>query len=149
MRTFSLCRTDRECNESITVNGISFDKGTIFTVPIYAIHHDAEIYPDPEKFDPERYFYVLYGWLPLAKISVRALCRTSRLVVPNNSDFFRFGNSRPFPYFVLFPNGSLASFCERSNGQIHSDSLQRRKPRVTSSLICPSDTALGTASATV
>ena len=25
------------------------------TVPAYALHHMEEYYPDPEKFDPERY----------------------------------------------------------------------------------------------
>lgn len=31
-------------------------------IPAYSIHHDSSIYPDPEKFDPERFS-------PLAKQS--------------------------------------------------------------------------------
>lgn len=30
-------------------------KGTSVSIPTYCIHHDSEYYPDPEKFDPERF----------------------------------------------------------------------------------------------
>lgn len=30
-------------------------KGTLTFVPVYAIHNDPELYPDPSKFDPERF----------------------------------------------------------------------------------------------
>jgi cytochrome P450 len=30
-------------------------KGTIWAACIWALHRDPKIYPEPEKFDPERY----------------------------------------------------------------------------------------------
>lgn len=46
---------DRVCTEDVTVQGIHIPKGMIVTFPVYAIHNDPEIFPDPEKFQPERF----------------------------------------------------------------------------------------------
>jgi cytochrome P450 family 3 subfamily A len=48
-------RSDRVASNDYEFNGIKIKKGQIITVPIYALHHDADIYPDPELFDPERF----------------------------------------------------------------------------------------------
>ncbi|XP_058816025.1 uncharacterized protein LOC131679332 [Topomyia yanbarensis] len=32
-----------------------FKKGMAVMIPVYAIHHDEEYYPDPERYDPERF----------------------------------------------------------------------------------------------
>ena len=47
----------RSPSEDYTVAGTKFfiPKGCTVFVPIYSIHHDAEIYPDPETFDPTRF----------------------------------------------------------------------------------------------
>ena len=34
---------------------IIIEKGMSVSIPIYAIHHDPEIYPNPEKYDPNRF----------------------------------------------------------------------------------------------
>ncbi|KOX80849.1 putative cytochrome P450 6a23 [Melipona quadrifasciata] len=34
---------------------ITIPKGTKIWIPVYGFHHDPNIYPDPEKFDPERF----------------------------------------------------------------------------------------------
>uniref|UniRef100_A0A914WYR2 Uncharacterized protein n=1 Tax=Plectus sambesii TaxID=2011161 RepID=A0A914WYR2_9BILA len=48
-------RIDRACTKETTVNGVTIPKGCIVSIPVWVIHHDPEIYPDPETFDPERF----------------------------------------------------------------------------------------------
>ncbi|XP_016990153.1 probable cytochrome P450 6a14 [Drosophila rhopaloa] len=47
----------RECNRDYKVpnTDIVLDKGITALIPVHNIHHDPEIYPDPEKFDPSRF----------------------------------------------------------------------------------------------
>lgn len=51
---FSLLRTALH-DYKIPDTEITIPKGTMVTIPIYAIHWDENLYPDPEKFDPERF----------------------------------------------------------------------------------------------
>lgn len=64
---------------------LNIKKGTPINLPIYGIHHDPEYYPDPEKFDPERFSeenkdnivpgsYVPFGFGPRNCIGKLAIC---------------------------------------------------------------------------
>jgi cytochrome P450 family 9 len=60
----------RNCTLQVDDKTIKLEKGVNFWIPIYPIHHDAKYYPDPEKFDPERFSdenkhnIVPYSYLP-------------------------------------------------------------------------------------
>nr|CAD7580213.1 unnamed protein product [Timema californicum] len=47
----------RKCTVPYPIPGtsITLEQGTRVLIPAYAIHHDPEFYPDPEKFNPERF----------------------------------------------------------------------------------------------
>ncbi|XP_062562582.1 probable cytochrome P450 6a14 [Armigeres subalbatus] len=47
----------RIANEPHRVRSPDFtlEKGTMVMIPVHSIHHDAEIYPDPSRFDPDRF----------------------------------------------------------------------------------------------
>lgn len=47
----------RKCTKEYPIPGskLVVPKGTQVTIPIYSIHRDPEYFPDPMKFDPERF----------------------------------------------------------------------------------------------
>ncbi|KAF5301471.1 hypothetical protein FQA39_LY02200 [Lamprigera yunnana] len=42
-------------NELTTASGYTIPSNTIVHIHIYGLHHNSNIYPEPEKFDPERF----------------------------------------------------------------------------------------------
>jgi cytochrome P450 family 3 subfamily A len=49
-----LSRIDRKVIDDITILGHKFPKGALAVIPVYALHHDPDLWTDPETFDPER-----------------------------------------------------------------------------------------------
>jgi cytochrome P450 family 6 len=47
----------RECTKKYDIPGrdITIEKGTLIIIPVIGLHRDQKYYPDPEKFDPDRF----------------------------------------------------------------------------------------------
>uniref|UniRef100_A0A914X5C8 Cytochrome P450 n=1 Tax=Plectus sambesii TaxID=2011161 RepID=A0A914X5C8_9BILA len=59
---------NRTCVRACEIDGVKFEPGVQVSVPIWTIHHDPEVWPEPEKFKPERFYknkdYHPMAWLP-------------------------------------------------------------------------------------
>lgn len=49
------CVSDWKFPDSSEHYYVTLPRGTAVYIPVYGIHHDPEYYPDPERFDPERF----------------------------------------------------------------------------------------------
>ena len=48
-------RLDRVCNQDYEFEGIKLTRGQVWVASINSLHYDEDLYPNPEKFDPERF----------------------------------------------------------------------------------------------
>jgi cytochrome P450 family 6 len=48
---------NRECTKDYQIPGtdIILEKGMATVIPVLGLHYDPKYYPDPERFDPERF----------------------------------------------------------------------------------------------
>ncbi|EDV26414.1 uncharacterized protein TRIADDRAFT_54379 [Trichoplax adhaerens] len=46
---------NRATKHETVIKGVKIPQGLIVAIPIYGIHHNDELWPDPEKFIPERF----------------------------------------------------------------------------------------------
>ncbi|XP_019644909.1 PREDICTED: cytochrome P450 3A29-like [Branchiostoma belcheri] len=51
----STTRIDRVAKEDVDLDGIRIPAGMLVFVPVWSIHMDADIWPEPEEFRPERF----------------------------------------------------------------------------------------------
>lgn len=47
----------RECTKDYPIPGthVNLEKGTQVIIPAEALHHDPQYFPEPDRFDPERF----------------------------------------------------------------------------------------------
>ncbi|XP_074037628.1 probable cytochrome P450 6a13 [Leptinotarsa decemlineata] len=65
----------RKCTDNYKVpdSNIVIEKGMVTIIPVLGLHFDPEYYPDPEKFDPERFnaenkkTIPQFAWLPFGE----------------------------------------------------------------------------------
>nr|CAD7455687.1 unnamed protein product [Timema tahoe] len=71
----SVSNLERLCTKEYVIphTDVTVEKGTLVIIPAYALHHDPEYFPDPEKFDPERFnqdnknSFPQYAYLPFGE----------------------------------------------------------------------------------
>nr|QFZ96346.1 cytochrome P450 [Locusta migratoria] len=59
-------QVDRECVRTCDslVPGLRVEKGTPIVVPVMALHYDPDLFPDPHRYDPERFAPEVVGKAP-------------------------------------------------------------------------------------
>jgi len=48
-------RIERECNKTVTYDGLTIKKGTLVSIATFPLHYSEEYYDEPEKFNPDRW----------------------------------------------------------------------------------------------
>lgn len=120
--------SNRSTNNNYRIPGtdIIIEKGTTIFIPVHAIHHDPEYYPNPEKFDPDRFSseekmkrdpmtFLAFGEGPRNCIGLRFALMQTRvaLIILLNNFEFSVGSKTTVPIpingasFLLSPLGDV------------------------------------------
>ncbi|CAG2172756.1 unnamed protein product [Oppiella nova] len=98
-----ILRLQREAMEDVMLGntGVKIEKGVSVEIPVYAIHHDPDHYPDPYTFNPDRfmpenrdhikpYTYLPFGSGPRNCIGMRFALLEAKLAIAKIVQKFRF-----------------------------------------------------------
>ncbi|XP_021957659.1 cytochrome P450 9e2 [Folsomia candida] len=115
LRFYPPMMTDRGCTKEYKVPGTEFvlKKGQGIIIPVYGLHHDAEYFPEPDKFDPERfspenkskinqYAYVPFGVGPRNCIGMRFALAEVKVAISHLVHNFRIEPSKKIKIPVKF-----------------------------------------------
>ncbi|XP_049963569.1 cytochrome P450 6k1-like [Schistocerca serialis cubense] len=113
---------------------IILEKGTKVFVPMYGLHHDPEYFPDPERFDPERfseeqkaqrhpYVYLPFGEGPRICIGMRFGLLQTKVALTYLLSRFSFEPSEKSVHhltfeprsFILMPKGGIQLRMKKRN----------------------------------
>nr|CAH0107507.1 unnamed protein product [Daphnia galeata] len=111
-------RVERGCNKEVTYNGIHIRKGMVVTVPTFALHYDEEYYPDPYRFNPERwdseseikpssYVFMPFGMGPRNCVGMRFAMEEIKIALCTIVKHFRFFPVAETPEEMQFEDGFL------------------------------------------
>ncbi|CAG2112196.1 unnamed protein product [Medioppia subpectinata] len=113
-----LLRLQREAMEDIELGdtGLKVEKGVVAEIPVYAIHHDPDHYPEPFVFRPDRfmpenrdnikpYTYIPFGSGPRNCIGMRFALLEAKLALAKMSQQFRFSRVANTDVPVIFNKG--------------------------------------------
>ena len=111
-------RLDRVASNDYEYEGIKIKKGQVVGVAIYAMHHDPDLYPNPEKFDPNRFSdenkknresvaFLPFGAGPRNCIGMRFALIEIKLLLASILSKYRFLPCDKTPVIQLFFNFSL------------------------------------------
>lgn len=103
--------------------GCRIEKGTLIMVSIFGLHHDPKYFPEPEKFDPERfseqnkgnidqYTYMPFGYGPRQCIGNRFVLMETKIVIVNILRKFVIKISGKSPYPVVFSPRRFTTFAK-------------------------------------
>ncbi|XP_049862286.1 cytochrome P450 3A41-like [Schistocerca gregaria] len=96
-------RIEHECLENTEFENLKIEKGTIVSIPVYALHHLEDYYPEPHTFNPDRFSPAIaekrhpYTYLPFglagsntANVSVQYGVLVAKLAVATLIKNFKF-----------------------------------------------------------
>ncbi|XP_046646973.1 cytochrome P450 3A24-like [Daphnia pulicaria] len=111
-------RVERVCNKEVTYNGVRIKKGIVVTVPAFALHYDEEYYPDPYRFNPDRwdpeseikpspYVFMPFGMGPRNCVGMRFAMEEMKIALCTLVKNFRFFPVAETPEEMQFEDGFL------------------------------------------
>ncbi|XP_060231980.1 cytochrome P450 3A11-like isoform X1 [Meriones unguiculatus] len=94
-------RLERVCKKDVEIDGVFIPKGSIVMIPSYALQHDLQHWPEPEKFYHERfskenkgsidsYLYLPFGYGPRNCIGIRFALMNMKLALTKVLQNFSF-----------------------------------------------------------